>query len=238
MPGKVVGILGGMGPEATISLFEKIVSLTPADCDQDHLRIIVNNDPGITDRTDAIINANRSIVDELVNAAAVLERAGADFIVMPCNTAHHYYAELASAVNLPFINMIEEVAGRVQETLPACMQVGLLATTGTHISGVYQEVLQANGIAISALADELQTGVMQSVMRIKSTDQDEKNLARETLLQAGSTLVEAGAGGLVLGCTEIALVIGGEDFSVPVFDSLQILAEATLEYAMDFGVHG
>jgi aspartate racemase len=231
MPDKVIGILGGMGPEATIRLFETIVKLTPAGRDQDHLQIIVNNNPRIPDRTESILNADRSIVSDLVDAAVVLERAGAEFIAMPCNTAHYYFADLVKLVKLPVINMIDEVAEKVRQTLSGSPRVGVLSTTGTYVSRVYQDVFQAHGIAVIETPEVIQTDVMKAVMKIKSIDQEEKNQARELLLHAGNLLVEQGAEGLVLGCTEIPLVIDEDDFEVPVFDSLQILAEKTLDYA-------
>jgi len=230
MSEKVIGILGGMGPEATIRLFETIVKLTPAKRDQDHLQIIVNNNPKIPDRTESILSNNPSIVAALEKSAAALQRAGADFIIMPCNTAHYYYAELIKSVNLPVLNMIDEVAARVKQSLPGCQQLGILSTTGTYISRIYQEVFQAHDIAVIDMSKELQADVMKAVLKIKSTDENEKALARDLILNAGNILVDKGAEGLVLGCTEIPLVIAEDDFKVPVFDSLQILAEKALDY--------
>lgn len=89
--GKVIGILGGMGPEATAELFLRIIKATPAQRDQDHLRVIVDNNPKIPDRTAAILGEGQSPLPEMVRTARNLERAGVDFIVMPCNTAHYYY---------------------------------------------------------------------------------------------------------------------------------------------------
>jgi aspartate racemase len=230
-PEKVIGILGGMGPEATIRLFEHIVRLTPAATDQEHLQIIVNNNPKIPDRTESILNADRSIIGELQKTAVALQRAGADFIVMPCNTAHYYHADLVRLVDLPVLDMIGEVATRLATALPGCARVGVLSTTGTQVSGIYQAVFREHGIAVVDTPAEVQADVMRAVMKIKSVDQEQKDLARELIIGAGQSLIGLGAEGLVLGCTEIPLVIEAQDFSVPVFDSLRILAEKAVDYA-------
>lgn len=228
---KVIGILGGMGPEATIRLFEHIVQLTPAAKDQEHLRIIINNNPKIPDRTESILHADRSIIGELQKTAIALQRAGADFIVMPCNTAHYYRADLLGLVDLPVLDMIEAVAARLENTLPDCKQVGVLATTGTQVSGIYQRVFETHGIAVVDTPAGVQADVMDAIMQIKSGDPAQKDRARALIIRAGECLAGLGAGGLVLGCTEIPLVIGELDFSVPVFDSLRILAEEAVDYA-------
>ena len=233
MSEKVIGILGGMGPEATVRLFETIVKLTPAKRDQDHLQVIVNNNPKIPDRTESISNNDRSIVAVLEKSAVALQRAGADFIIMPCNTAHYYYADLVKSVNLPILNMIDEVATRVKQLLPGCQQLGVLSTTGTHVSRIYPEVLKENGIAVIDTPGEVQADVMEAVLKIKSKDKKERAVARDLILQAGNLLITQGAEGLVLGCTEIPLVINTDDFKVPVFDSLRILAEKAVDYAKE-----
>jgi aspartate racemase len=115
--------------------------------------------------------------------------------------------------------------------LPGCARVGVLSTTGTQVSGIYQAVFREHGIAVVDTPAEVQADVMRAVMKIKSVDQEQKDLARELIIGAGQSLIGLGAEGLVLGCTEIPLVIEAQDFSVPVFDSLRILAEKAVDYA-------
>jgi len=110
---KIIGILGGMGPEATIDLYNKIIKLTAANKDQEHLRIIIDNNPKIPDRSMAILKGQTSPLNALQKTALTLEKAGADFIIMLCNTAHYYISSLKSIVNIPVLNMIEETAKEI-----------------------------------------------------------------------------------------------------------------------------
>ena len=137
MPEKVVGILGGMGPEATVDFFAKVIALTPANRDQDHLRIIIYNNPKIPDRIEAILKEDKSLLPMLVETAKTLERAGVDFIVIPCNTVHYFYEDLTREISIPILHVIREVAYAVKASLPRCERLGLLATTGTIAGSLY-----------------------------------------------------------------------------------------------------
>ncbi len=229
MTEKIIGVLGGMGPEATVDFFAKVVALTPAKKDQEHLRIIIDNNPKIPDRTEAILNKDRAIIPALTGTARNLEKAGADFIVIPCNTAHYFYEDMRKAVSIPVLHMIKEVVKAVQETLPDVRKVGLLATTGTATSGLYQKEFQQAGIEALAPEPPVQSEVMDAILKIKSNHG--KDEARKTLLRIGNDLIKSQAQAIVLGCTDIPLVIKNGDFSVPVFDSNQVLAEAAVRFA-------
>ena len=106
MPEKVVGVLGGMGPEATLDFLAKVVALTPAQRDQDHLRIIIDNNPKIHDRTETNLSNVELLLPVLVETARNLERAGVDFIVIPCNTVHYFYDSLVKEVSVPILHII------------------------------------------------------------------------------------------------------------------------------------
>ncbi len=229
MPEKVIGILGGMGPEATADFFAKIIALTPAKSDQDHPRIIIDNNPKIPDRTEAILTANEALLPILVKTARNLERAGVDFIVIPCNTAHYFYEDLAKEISLPILHMIREVVSAVKTSLPECKRVGLLATTGTITSNLYQKDFQKEGIEVIAPDSQGQAEVMDAILKIKAGQG--KDMARKQLIKAGNLLIERKAQALILGCTDIPLVIKTTDFAVPVFDSNIVLAEATVKFA-------
>jgi aspartate racemase len=227
---KIVGILGGMGPEATADFFSKVITLTPARKEQEHLRIIIDNNPKIPVRTDAILNKGESPVPLLIKTAKNLEKAGADFIVIPCNTAHYYYEDLVKEISVPVLHIIREVVHAVQSSLPRCQKVGLLATSGTVASRLYQTEFQKVGVNVIAPDPENQTKVMEAIHQIKSGRSKER--ARETMLAIGNGLIARGkAQAIVLGCTDIPLVIRKGDFSVPVFDSNWVLAEATVKFA-------
>ena len=135
MAEKVIGVLGGMGPEATLSLYEEIIRATPASKDQEHIRVIIDSNPKVPDRTAAIIGNGESPVPEMVKSGKALERAGADFIIIPCISAHFFLEELREKLNLPIISAFEATADQIVGEHPEIKTVGLLATTGTIQAG-------------------------------------------------------------------------------------------------------
>jgi len=115
---RVIGILGGMGPEATVALYKRILDRTPAKRDQDHLRVIIDSNPKIPDRTAAIVGKGESPLPMMTEGVRNLERVGADFLIIPCNTAHHWLSELRKAVSIPIIDMVGETAAAVAAHTP------------------------------------------------------------------------------------------------------------------------
>jgi len=227
---KIVGILGGMGPEATVDFFAKLVRLTPANKDQDHLRIIIDNNPKIPDRTETTLTKNETLLPMLVETGENLEKAGADFIVIPCNTAHYFYDDLTKHLSVPVLHMIREVTDAVKVSLPSCKRVGLLATTGTVTSKLYQKECEKVGMNVVIPDAKGQDRIMEAILEIKAGSS--KTSARRTILKEANQLLEQHkAEALILGCTDIPLVIKSNDFSVPVFDSNMVLAQAAVKFA-------
>lgn len=229
MPEKVVGVLGGMGPEATVDFFAKVIALTAAKKEQNHLRIIIDNNPKIPDRTEAILTKDETLVPILVEAGKNLEKAGVDFIAIPCNTVHYFYDDLIKEVSVPVLHIIREVTKAIKTSLPNCKRVGLLATTGTVTSSLYQKECHKAGIEVLVPDSEGQAKIMEAILRIKGGSS--KASARKAILKEANQLLEHKAEALILGCTDIPLVIKVNDFPVPVFDSNQVLAEATVKFA-------
>ncbi len=224
---KTVGILGGMGPEATIDLFAKIVRSTKVSRDQDHLHIIVDNNPQVPDRQSALLEDGPSPVPLLVETAKRLEAAGVHFIVMPCNTAHCWINEIRKAVRIPVIDMIKETAQEVARSYPSLRTVGLLAATGTVRSGLYQRHMLELEIKVVSPSDDDQAALMRTIYAVKAGLFDSRDKAAEI----GRRLVEAGAEAVIAGCTEIPLVLSSGDLSVPIIDATQVLARRTVEIA-------
>jgi len=218
-----------MGPEATVRFLERVVALTPAQKDQDHLRIIVDNNPKIPDRTEAILNEGKSLFPVLLETAKNLEKANADFIAIPCNTAHYFYEDLVSEISIPVLHMIREVAKAVNISLPEGKKIGLIATTGTVTSNLYQKQFQESGIQIIVPDTQSQVRVMEAILDIKAGKA--KSSIRRKIIEAANLLIEHKTQALILGCTDIPLVVNESDFTVPVFDSTEILAEATVNFA-------
>jgi len=225
---KVVGILGGMGPEATADLFRRIIRATPAKRDQDHVRVIIDSNPKIPDRTAAIISGGPSPLPEMAKTAKNLEKAGADFIIIPCNTAHYYYEELKKNVGIPILNMVKLTAQTIREKFPNVKKVGLIGTTGTVKARIYDKALERNKVEVIYPPEELQDKVMEAIYNnIKAGRILE---GKETIVKVANHLVEKGAEMIICGCTEVSLVLKSGD--IPVLDPLQILAETAVAEAL------
>ena len=230
MAEKVIGILGGMGPEATVDLFYRIIKATPAQKDQDHPRTIIYSNSKVPDRTAAILGDGPSPVPEMLKAAKTLETAGADFIIIPCNTAHHFIDELRDGVGIPILHMIEVSAQRVQEELPTIKRAGLIATTGTVKSGIYHRSFSNIDVEIITPDGKFQREAMKAIYeRIKSGD---LKGGEEIIRDVAGNLLENGAQIVLCGCTEVSLVLKDGDIPVPVVDPLQILTETAVQVAL------
>lgn len=224
---RVIGILGGMGPEATVDLFKKIIKATPAEKDQEHLRIIIVNDPQVPERTDAILYGGTSPVPKLKEDLTILKQAGAEFAVMPCNTAHYFIKELRAAKILPVIDMIDETINFIREKYPSVRRMGLLATDGTIQSQIYHHRAESKGLEIINPGTEDQNTMRFAIFNYIKKGKLEP--ARPLLLKIVSTLVEMGAELVIAGCTEIPLVLFEGDIDVPLVDPTWVLALKAVE---------
>ena len=231
---KVVGILGGLGPAATVDIFDKIVKNTPASRDQCHLKVIVENNPQIPDRTAALRGLAEDPSVAMLATAERLEASGADFIIVPCNTAHVFLEAVQEHIGIPVLSMIEETAKYIALNFPNVKKTGLLATSGTVESGVYKDPLSRKGIELVLPSSESQEKcVMQAVYGEKGIKAGFKNgLPRTLLLSAAEELITQGAEIIILGCTEIPLALRNGDASVPFIDPTEILAKAAISQAM------
>ena len=238
MEEKVIGILGGMGPEATVSLFRRIVEVTGATRDQDHIRIIIDNNPKIPDRTPAILGGGESPVPLMVSTARNLEHAGADFIVIPCVSAHHFIDSLQEAISIPILSIVDAVIAELGRNSPTLDTVGLLATSGTITGGHFQRGLEEAGYVVKVpVSSDQEKLVMEAIYGdrgIKAGFLSAEN--RSKLMEASRRLMEMGAQGIIGGCTEVPLVLNQEDLSVPFFDSLLILARESVKEATEGGL--
>ena len=228
---KIVGILGGMGPEATLNLFEKILANTPAKKDQEHFRIIIDNNPKIPDRTLAIIGSGENPVPMLVQSARTLEAAGVDFMVMPCISAHYFLESIRSELKVPFLSVFDEVAVQLKNDHPTIQTVGLMATTGTIQGGLFQERLEKDNIKTLTPEAEAQEHVMSAIYQIKKGSGEHRRECRAMLREVANQLIEKGAKGIIAGCTEIPLELASQDIAVPLFDPLMVLAQAAIREA-------
>lgn len=228
----VVGILGGMGPEATVEFFRKIVAATPASRDQDHLHIVVNCDPSIPDRTAHILSNGPDPLPAMIASGRALAAAGATVGTIPCMTAHTFLEGVRAALPFPFLSAFEELANYLRASYPDVKRIGVLATSGSIKAGIYDRNL--SGWRIHYPDEDAQKRfVMEAIYGehgIKAGNRGEE--PRRLLREAGNRLVARGAEILIAGCTEIPLALRSGDFEVPLLDPMQVLAEAVVAYCL------
>ncbi len=216
-----------MGPLATADLFTKIVTMTKASCDQEHLHVLIDNNTNIPDRTRAIIGGGEDPLPQLKASAARLKAAGADFLIMPCNTAHYFHEALSREIDIPVLNMLEETARFVRAR--GVKRVGLLATDGTIQSGVYERALTRHGIEIICPDAQGQKEVMRIIYDgIKAGNRD---LSPAGFIQAAEKLLSQGAQTLILGCTELPPAFSIYDIRLPHTDPTMVLALSAISFA-------
>ena len=229
MPEKIIGILGGMGPEATIDLFYKIIKFTPSEKDQDHLRIIIDNNPKIPDRTAAILGKGEDPLPALQKSARNLEKAGADFIIIPCNTAHYFLSQIQKSVKIPILNMIEETAKEIQKRISPIQKVGLLASIGTYKTEIYHQHFKKYNIEIISPEEKDKEKVLKVIHAVKAGNLSEK--IKKNILKIAQKLIDKRAEAIITGCTEIPLILKEGDIPVPIIDPTQVLAKAAVQKA-------
>jgi aspartate racemase len=226
---KVIGVLGGMGPEATVDFMTKVIALTPAEKDQDHIRMLVDHNPTVPNRQTAILDMGEDPGPVLAEMAKRLEQAGADMLVIPCNTAYVFAASVREVVNIPLISIIDVTIDAVLQRDSSIGNVGVLATNGCLQGGVYQEALQSRSLsAVLPSGDEL-TELMVLVNKIKAGDKSTSVAA--AMRELANALVARGAEAIVAGCTEIPLVLDESMLSVALISSTDALAEETVRRA-------
>lgn len=228
---KIIGILGGMGPEATIDFFSKIVKGTKVKKDQDHLRILIDNNPKIPDRTSALQGKGPSPLPQLTQSAKVLENAGADFIVIPCVTAHNYHEALQKRLKIPILHIVEETLKTINVRLKGVRRIGLIATTGTIESGLFQKFFRPVDIELLLPKARAQREwVMKAIYGTKGIKAIGPSESSQGLIhKVAQELIRHGSEAIIAGCTEVPLVLRDGDLSVPVIDVLSVLARAAVE---------
>lgn len=224
---KTIGIMGGMGPMATVDLMKKIILATPAKTDQEHIPIIADDAPQIPDRTKAILGQGESPVPAMVKSARRLEAAGADFIVIACNTAHYFLPEVVSQIKIPVLSIVETAANVIQKR--GYNKVGLLATSGTIRTGLYQKALNAKRIDCLTPSAEKQHLIDDLIYDgVKAS-----NMAYDTapVRQLLDSMQKDGAEGFILGCTEVPVAVEMYNLKGTFIDSTEELAKAAVKLA-------
>ncbi|MBI5940011.1 MAG: amino acid racemase [Caulobacterales bacterium] len=212
---KTLGVLGGMGPAATLDFLAKLQAATPAGRDQDHLRVLVDINPQVPDRNDPG-NAPGPV---LAAMAVGLRDAGAEVLAIACNTAHAYTDEVRAASGLPLVDMIDIACQSAR--LGGADRVGILATGLALV--LYTDRLKGMGLEPVCLSKAKQEWFMSLLYRIKAGDVGEE--VQDEIVAVAESLVEAGAQAVIAGCTEVPLVLSQDELDVPLIDAGQVLAE-------------
>lgn len=216
-----------MGPEATVDFMARVIAATPAQNDQDHIRMLVEHNPRIPSRQDGVRGAGDDPGSMLAAIAARLQIGGADFIVMPCNLAHAWTRDIESAVSIPFVSIVNETVARALQHSNG-RAIGLLTTPGCFSAGLYQDALAGQELVLQS-GEEL-AAAMAYVSRIKAGDKSSKVV--DGLRGLAEALQARGAHTLIAACTEFPLVIDESMFTVPFISSTDVLAEKTVELAL------
>lgn len=224
----LVGVLGGMGPSATVDFLDKLTRLTAADVDQQHVRILSLSDPDIPDRSAAIAGQGPSPETALCDRLRLLERAGVGVIVIPCNSAHYWFDTLQNAVLPPILSIVDSTICELRSAAVANARIGVLATPGTIASGIYQKPLAASGFAPVVLDPDTHDRFIEAGIRLVKAGQIAQG--RASLEQGLAILAGSGCTNAILGCTEISVAFGLETEcqGVRLYDSNLSLARALL----------
>ena len=225
-----LGILGGMGPAAAVDFQQRLLDGSSATKDQEHIPTLVWNHGGIPDRQLALKNLGESPIQAMLHGLKILETSGVSKIAIPCNTAHFWHAELQKHTEIEIFNMVEITVQKILKTYKSGDKVGILATKGALSTELYQKELTKHAIPYVINSDEeIEQEFMPAVYDVKRNELTKAGLVFQTLSQR---LIDAGAGSIILACTEIP--IGLHAVQSPIldvsFDTTQILADACIDW--------
>lgn len=225
----LLGIIGGMGAEAGAEFYERLIKMTPVEVDQDHIETILYSNSLIPDRTKSILKEGPSSYPLLAESAKLLERMGADLIVLTCVTSHHYIDDLRKEVGREVLSAVEETIDLLKERSPQASTVGVLATTGTIKSQLFQKGLQRAGLKSLVVPENIQDKyVMSALYAPDGIKAGHRQPARDKMLLALNWLVLNGAEAVISGCSEFPLLFNQPDSLVPLIDAMDALIRKTI----------
>ena len=239
---RTIGILGGMGPLATVDFMRKIIVATPAEGDADHIPVVLSSNPQIPDRIVPIMEGTgESPLPAMRAQRDLLVDTGAQCIAMPCNTAHHWYDELAAGCPVPFISIVDAVLGELKERTKPPARIGLIGTAATLHSGFFQKRLADEGYECRVPdAEAMESQVLPAIALVKKYRLAE---AEALFRPAIEGLLATNAGVAVLACTEVPAAFrdDAEWMERHCLDSTAALARACVAWALERspqGLHG
>lgn len=224
---KKLGVIGGMGTEATSYFFEEVVAHTAVEKDQDHMDMVILNHASIPDRTKAILSGETTeLFKELTKDVKTLEKLGVANIVIPCNTSHYFYDDLQKETTVPIVHMIGETVQAAIERFENVQKVGIMATNGTVETGVYHKECEKRGVEAIIPSPERQKDVMSliydDIKTGRSGDSDKFQRAYDELIANGSDVV-------ILACTELSVYKKTNEVPDKCLDAMDILVEQAIK---------
>lgn len=229
----ILGILGGMGPAATSDIYRRIIELTPASKDQEHLHVIIDSNSQIPDRTQYICGTGEDPGIEMTRSAIRLEMMGADYIIIPCNTAHYFYDDIVKYTKAKVLHMIRETAVFLKKTRSDEREFLLFATAGTYMSGIYKKIFLEYGLKIIEPEKADAEIIMDWIYSVKSGKFDTSPLEFQTLAEKYMPCREIP---IILGCTELPLLVEKIGVRCECIDPASILAKRCVEIALERSV--
>lgn len=223
-----LGVIGGVGPLATVYFADMVVRLTRAACDQDHIPMLIFNDSQIPDRTAHIMDSSKpNPLPTMIRDAKLLESCGVDYIAIPCNTAHYFYSQIQSSVKIPIINIIEETVKHIISNIDSVKKIGIMATAGTIYAGSYQRECQKHSIECLVPNEAEQRALMDIIYNQVKAGRPVDN---ESFMAIIEGLKSRGCDAVILGCTELSIIHSDLKLNRPdVIDSLRTLAEVSIK---------
>ncbi len=216
----IIGILGGMGPDATVDLMRRVIVATPAADDCDHVHLLVDSNPDIPSRIAALIEGTgESPAPEIVKMAKRLEAAGAASLAIACNTAHFYAPDIRGAVSIPLLDMIELTAETIAQMALTHHRVGLLASTAVLNIGLYEKALSRSGITI--ISARRQSDLMDIIKAVKRGETG--HIARHAFARIAAEMMEERVDLILIACTELSLLADSINPETPCLDAMDVL---------------
>ncbi|WP_113912814.1 aspartate/glutamate racemase family protein [Roseovarius dicentrarchi] len=227
MSRNLVGVLGGMGPEATILLQQRLLATVSARDDADHIPLLIDMNPQVPSRIAHLIEGTGTDpAPTLAQMAQRLEAAGATALAMPCNTAHHYAPAIAAAVSIPLLNMVDLSVADAATTAPEGAGIGMLASPAVQRTGVFDPALHRAGM--TALWPEDTGRMLNAIRSIKAHGPTQE--ARQILQDTIEELAAKGAAVMFVACSEFSLLAPDLRAAVPVIDTVDVLARAIRDH--------
>lgn len=223
---KKLGVIGGMGPEATSFFYARVIARTKASSDQDHIDMVILSHASMPDRTEAILTGRReNFLHAITRDAKDLERLGAANIAIPCNTSHYFLKEIQAATKVPIIDMVEESVRYVLEVRSDARKIGIMGTDGTIQTGTYHRACERRGIVAVVPHDEAQREVMSLIYDDIKGGKTGERVKFDT---AYKDLMEQGCDAVILACTEISVF--KEYYPVPAscIDAMDVLVQESI----------